>query len=97
MYVRTWLSGKKLDGRTNVYTKRIYLKHGQDPDNWEDTLLHEVLHACFEESGAGTLLHKWSKSFGQADYREEKLIQKLTPVLLVALKSLGWEPPKEPE
>lgn len=87
IYVREWI--RKMWGYCNLTHKRIFLRKTQV--EWEDTLLHEVLHACIEESKAKPLLEKW---FGpKAHRREEQLVRAITPVLLGALKELGWRPP----
>lgn len=92
IYVRQWI--RKLDGFVIPDKRKMYLRGGQDVDEWADSLLHETLHAAIAESFTDTLIRRWSQSDSQAYHREERLVRKLTPVLLVALKDLGWTPPR---
>ncbi len=65
---------------------RIYLARGQSEQALEDTLLHELLHASFEVSGA-------AYDVGDS-VKEERIVRGLTPVLHRLLKDLGLRFPK---
>lgn len=62
---------------------RIYLARGQSEQAFEDTLLHELLHASLAVSGA-------SHDIGDAR-KEERIVRSLTPVLHRLLKDLGFK------
>ncbi len=96
IFVRTWLKRQNLFGFISEKRRSVYLDGRQDPDEWDDTLLHEVLHAALHKSDCCShgLIGKWSDNYNQAHRREERLVAKLTPVLLASLKSLGWKPPR---
>lgn len=80
-------AGGHLYGHTFLDQCRIYIDRDADEQSREDTLLHELLHACLHVSGG---------SIGAAldDVTEERLVRCLTPVLHRLLKDLGFRFPK---
>ncbi len=74
-------------GITYLDECRIYLARGQSSEALEDTLLHELLHAMMQVSGA-------AHEIGDAD-KEEKVVRDLTPMLHRLLKDLGYRFPKD--
>ena len=64
-------------GLTDHKTQEVLLKPGQAPDTLADTVLHEVLHCCWFNSGAAS---KFSKD------DEEFAVRSLSPLLLDTLR-----------
>lgn len=75
--LRKRLAHRGLDGLCHLPPRReIHLARGLSPRDLEDTFLHELIHAC--------LSSRWNAR------TEERLVTKLTPRLLAALKDAGW-------
>jgi hypothetical protein len=66
-------------GRTSARAQLIELAADQPPANMRDSLLHEVLHACFAQTSLASD-RSWER-------REEQVVRALTPVLLQVLRS----------
>ena len=66
-----------LYGETDRYKDTIKIRTEQSPDQMRETLLHEVLHVCFDVSG---LSHELE------DDEEETIVRQLSPILLQALQ-----------
>lgn len=80
-----WLRTEELGvckGITYFDDCRIYLAREQSAQAFEDTLLHELLHALLRVSGAA---HKIGN-----ENDEEDVVRDLTPVLHRLLKDLGF-------
>jgi hypothetical protein len=82
-------------GVTDVDTARIYVSRDLAPDVFEDTFLHELLHAVLYVSG-GTQALEANCRAGRANDTEEQVIRCVVPVLHRLLKDLGFEFPKGP-
>jgi hypothetical protein len=68
-------------GRCAYSQCRIYIANDQDDQAFEDTLLHELLHALLHVTSA-------DDAYDKDAAKEEDLVQKLTPVLHRLLKDL---------
>lgn len=66
-----------LFGYTEHHSQGIWIDPAQAPDMAAETLLHELLHACFFASGLTVQL---------ADDKEEEVIRCLSPILLDTLR-----------
>ncbi len=67
----------------------IWIREGHKPEQFKNTLIHEILHALIIESGARLTLGE------NAAETEEALIQILTPHLIAGLDSLAaWKKPR---
>ena len=64
-----------LVGHIDLHAQKISICPKQGPDALADTVLHEMLHACFMVSGAP----------GSSE-KEEKIVSILTPILLDTLR-----------
>lgn len=73
-------------GITYPAESRIYLARGQSEQAFEDTLLHELLHAAANVSGAAFEINDARK--------EERIVRAMTPVMHRLLKDLGFRFPK---
>lgn len=70
-------------GLCDSENQRIWIREGQKPEQFKNTLMHELLHGLIIESGGRLVL-------GEAPAEtEEALIQILTPHLLAGLESLA--------
>lgn len=78
--------GDRLVGCCYYERCRIYLSRDLSESAFEDALIHELLHAMFEVSGAGTVV-------GSA-LKEESIVRDLTPMLHRLLVDLGFKFPK---
>ena len=83
-------TGAQLSGCCYYDKCRIYISKDQDEQAFEDTLIHELLHASLEVSGAGHVLAVYEDPTAA----EEQLVRSLTPVLHRLLKDLGLRLPK---
>lgn len=79
-YAVTFKKGMGRLGETDSNKGTITLQPGQGPDYLADTLLHEVLHACWWRTFAATGLEFVSQP------QEESIIAALTPTLLEVLR-----------
>jgi hypothetical protein len=76
------LSKKRLEGQCDYRHREIGIDVQVPESERAEVFLHELLHACLEESS-------WSPK------TEEFMVRRLAPRLLEALrelKNLGWEP-----
>ena len=69
--------GAELHGMTNTTAMRITLNPKNSPDRQRDTLMHESLHAILDLAGL-------NQDLGQE--MEERVVNRLAPVLLDALR-----------
>lgn len=67
-------------------TCEITLHDGMTADRFENTIVHEILHACFDASGMSTYLTSNLKRGVSIHDVEEQLIRGLTPALITALR-----------
>jgi hypothetical protein len=65
-------------GQCNYRTREIQIDSELVGDERAETFVHELLHACLPEDWAPTA--------------EERMIERLAPRLLSALRGLGWVP-----
>ncbi len=65
-------------GKTLLGAQRIILGTGQAPETLRDTVFHEVIHACFFNTGLA--------SDDEFKAREEAIVRALTPILLDVLR-----------
>ncbi len=86
---------EKVHGHTYFDKCRIYLSKDQDEQAFEDTFLHELLHAAIYVSGAGNVFASQCKNADKAEEAEEQIVRSLTPVLHRLLKDLGFRFPKQ--
>ena len=82
-------------GLTHFDKCRIYLSKSQDEQAFEDTFLHELLHAAIYVSGASNVLASQCKTADKAADVEEQIVRSLTPILHRVLKDLGFRFPKQ--
>lgn len=85
-----------VEGFTDPTNATILICNGISKDRVLDTLLHEMLHAALEASGAQHVFDSNVKG-GEAKQMqfEETVVRMLTPCLLRALISAGWRPPSD--
>lgn len=76
-------------GYLDVDTHSIVIQEGLTPDRFENTLVHEVMHACFDASGLGTALAGVLKRGAKIDDVEEQIVRGLTSTLIGSLRSIG--------
>jgi len=77
------------EGITDYATCTIFLSDTLPETRALDTLVHEIIHAIFEASGADNYLKtKWRKGIKGAEV-EEHLIRLLTPALITSFRSAG--------
>jgi hypothetical protein len=68
-------------GECDAQQHILYVSGCQSPSNQGETLLHEALHALFEQTGIKSLLEKTKE-----EDLEEELVSRLSPPLLALLK-----------
>lgn len=76
-------------GYLDVDTHSIVIQEGLTPDRFENTLVHEIMHACFDASGLGTALSGALKRGTKLDDVEEQIVRGLTSTLIGSLRSIG--------
>jgi hypothetical protein len=69
--------GEKRLGECDAQRLTITVDPDQAPSQLADTLVHELLHACFDLIGAGEDI---------SNETEEKLVRRLSPVLVSMIK-----------
>lgn len=79
--------GRRLMGRCDFDTCRIYVSKSLEEGAREDTLLHELLHALLFVSGA-------EKAYNGSELADEHIVSCLTPVLHRLLRDLGFRFPR---
>lgn len=77
------------EGMTDYLDSVIWLRESDNKARLRDALVHEILHACFEASGASYLLasHLRKRARAEPGEVEEQLIRALAPSLITALRS----------
>lgn len=65
------------DGMCGYSKRTIYIHPDLPKAEIAETFLHEVLHACLPETTWGARV-------------EEKMVRRLAPRLLTALRGIGW-------
>lgn len=75
------------EGVTYAETGMIFVEDTGNQARILDTILHEILHAVFEASGASFTLAIHAKRGVNPNDLEEQIIRTLTPGLLAALTS----------
>jgi Zn-dependent peptidase ImmA (M78 family) len=71
-------------GSTSTTKKKIFIDTDQSEQNIKETLLHELLHACFLDCPAFRL------DYPNSDDREEDVIRHLSPALMQTLTDNKW-------
>lgn len=66
----------------------ITVASGLSDEVAKQTLIHEISHACFEESGAKYILGKFIDNPDHLHEAEELIVRTLVPSLVVALKGI---------
>ena len=77
------------EGMTDYTEGVIWLQATENKSRLRDTLVHEILHACFEASGASYLLasHLRKRARAEPGEVEEQLIRTIAPAIVTALRS----------
>lgn len=82
-------------GVTLPDNQEIILASDLSPSRFPSTLLHEILHAVYHESGISEMLkERFDLTPREYEIFDEAFIQLQTPVLLRALTTCGWKAPK---
>lgn len=76
-------------GYLDVDTHSIVIQEDLTPDRFENTLVHEVMHACFDASGLGAALTAVLKRGAKREDVEEQIVRGLTSTLIGSLRSIG--------
>ncbi len=87
------------EGVTLGERTEIYIQRGLSASRKEDTLIHELIHALLDASGAG---HSLCEHLGLSEDRwrefEEKLARLMAPAMLATFRGAGWlEIPAQPK
>jgi len=82
--------GVRVEGQCFYDRCRIYVCKDADPQSVEDTLLHELLHACLFVCGGSTALGAACKDEDSATKAEEAIVAGMTPIFHRMLKDLGF-------
>lgn len=83
----------KVDGYTDFDRGEIVIANCLPMSRKQKVLVHEIIHACVDDSGLGTLFTTVAKSGFKGDL-EEQVIQSLSSPLTLAieqLQTLQWE------
>jgi hypothetical protein len=69
--------GNPLDGTTDTKMALIDILKGQKLADEQDTVLHELLHACFDQN---------IRNYQRKKFTEEDAVRKITPKLLKVIR-----------
>jgi hypothetical protein len=80
-------SGYLCDGVTCIADATIKIAKGMDAVHTKQILLHEIVHALLNDSGAAYLM---KQNIENKEEFEETLVRVLTPVLMEVIKQIGY-------